>query len=314
MLQVTCEVRRPLATVGGGKPAVSPASQGDGRDFDSRHALQLHSSVRVSGIPRHRPELVAIVVQCYFDPVWVVKGRGCALELSIAEGPPRRPLGPQQPGQFTAVHGQADAAALRSQVVLVPEGALTFGRSRDRGPLEVVDDIAAGRYEASTAPGPQRGGGAGGAGAPVEAAERGLRQAKAVEQVDDVAGERGLFGGARERGVAEAGGPASSQERHDDPESVRRKHRRDVSIGMDVVREPMQQDDGGTHAYVVVANGEYRGFHTLHWRHRGENPYGHEPMKLWRAQFFNSCVDNSEPPGGPMMADRSQPRRITRNV
>jgi hypothetical protein len=57
------------------------------------------------------------------------------------------------------------------------------------------------------------------------------------------------------------------------------------------------EDDGGARAYVVVANGEDRGFRTLHWRHRGENTYGHEPMKLWRAQFFNSCVDNSEPPG-----------------
>jgi hypothetical protein len=56
----------------------------------------------------------------------------------------------------------------------------------------------------------------------------------------------------------------------------------------------MQQDDGGTRAYVVVANGEYRGFHTLHWRHRGESPYGHEPMKLRQAQIFNRSVDNSE--------------------
>src|SRR5260370_42395769 len=94
MLQVTWEVRRPLSTVGGGEHAMSPAIQGDGRDFDSRHALQLQCSVRVSGIPRHRPELVAIVVQRHFDPVWVVEGRGCALELTIAEGPTRRPLAP----------------------------------------------------------------------------------------------------------------------------------------------------------------------------------------------------------------------------
>jgi len=73
---------------------MSPAIQGDGRDFDSRQALQLQSPVRVSGIPRHRPKLVAIVVQRHFDPVWVVEGRGCAFELGIAEGPTRRPLAP----------------------------------------------------------------------------------------------------------------------------------------------------------------------------------------------------------------------------
>src|SRR6185503_15732523 len=99
---------------------------------------------------------------------------------------------PQYPGDVAPVLGEAGAAALGMEVVLVPEAMLLRGGDRLHRARDVLDVVAGAAHQAARPLGPQGRHDATGTAAPVVAHEDRARDFQRVHELQEVVTERGL--------------------------------------------------------------------------------------------------------------------------
>ena len=222
--------------------AVVGAVEGDRPDADRGLLGQAAFDLGVRRIARHQREPVPVRLDHDLDEVRIVESGGAALERGVVELPARRPQLPQQAGDAPAVPGQAGAAALAMEVVLVPEPQFVFGRLRLQRPGDVLDVVAVERKQPRATLRPQRRHDAGRAPAPVVAGQHRVRHRQCVHQGQQVRSQRRLLARAGCVVAQETRRPEAAQEGHDDAATGGREDRRHLRIGIDVVREAVHQE------------------------------------------------------------------------
>src|ERR1700739_2195557 len=99
---------------------------------------------------------MAVGLNRHCDEIRIVERGSAALERSVVERPVRGPDLPDVARQRVPVLRKADAAALRMEIILIPEAMLLRRRTRLRRAGDVLDIVAVDGNEAIHALGPQR--------------------------------------------------------------------------------------------------------------------------------------------------------------
>ena len=109
----------------------------DRGDVDPRLGRDLVLGVLVARVAGGQPVPMPVGVDDHVDEVRVGERHRGPAELLVGEGPTRRPLRPQGPGELDPVSRQTGPAAIAVKVVLVPQSALDrwFGRCQGVGDL-----------------------------------------------------------------------------------------------------------------------------------------------------------------------------------
>jgi len=160
---------------------------------------------------------------------------------------------------------EASPPTLAMKIVLVPKLMLDRGRLRLHGTGDELDVVAATGYQAADAFGPQRSDDAGGTASPVVACQRGSADLESIHQRQKIVAQHGLLSRARGVGRQEARGAVAAKVGCNDTTACLNQMRRDLVVGVNIVREPVQQHDGrailGTTLF--VGNAEYTRIHVL---------------------------------------------------
>src|SRR5574341_375356 len=127
------------------------------------------------------------------DEVRVVERGGGAVINRIIEAPVRRPKLPEEPAKLVAVLFQAGPATLTMEVVLVPQAKLVFWRLWLDRSGNVLNVVAAPRYQPACSLGPQGSDDAGHTASPIVAGEHTVLDLQRVHEREKVAGERRLL-------------------------------------------------------------------------------------------------------------------------
>ncbi len=225
----------------GRRDAVAFAVQHDCRHRDRRPFGKLALQHVIGGVARRVTEAMAVGVDDDVDEIRIVEGVRRAVIGGVVEVPVRRPQLPQQLAQFAPVGLQPGAAAFGVEIILVPEPVFLLRRRRHDRSGDVLDTVAVGQYEAAHALGPQRGGDAGGAPAPVETGKDRRGQRQRVHQLHEIAADRGLLAGARRVGFEKARLPIAAQIGHDHPVPGPDQRRRHLIESAGIVRKAVHQ-------------------------------------------------------------------------
>ena len=225
------------------RDAVGVAVQNDGRDRNGRLRRQGGFERFDCRIARRITVAMPVRMDCHVHEIRVVpRGRGLREGL-LGELPMRGPQAPQQAADLAPVCRQAGAAALQMEVVLIPLAQLLL-RCRRHGRIgNVLDVVAVAGDERAHALGPQRGGDARGAPAPVVADQHRLADVERIHQLPQVVAERGLLPGPRRVPAEKAGRPEAAQIGNDGAAAGADEPGNDVVIDARTVRPAMHQED-----------------------------------------------------------------------
>src|SRR5476651_2665074 len=122
--------------------AVGLAIEIDRRHADRGLGLDARLDVHERRIARRVTEAVTIGLDHNVDIVGIIEGGRGLVEGGIPEVPVGRPQLPQYFGDVAAIPGEAGAATLGVEIVLVPEAMLLRGGDRLHRALDVLDVVA----------------------------------------------------------------------------------------------------------------------------------------------------------------------------
>jgi hypothetical protein len=135
----------------------------------------------------------AVIVDDDLDMIWIVEGRGAAIEGGIIEAPLRRSQLPDELGKVVPVLVVAGTAALRRKIILVPSLELSLWRQWQLADFLVTDQITAHRDERLTALGPECRNDIGGPRSPIKTGKDWLLNPESIHQRGNIDGERRLL-------------------------------------------------------------------------------------------------------------------------
>src|SRR4030095_10149428 len=153
---------------------------------------------------------------------------------------------PDELREVVRVLGIAGLAAFRGKVKLVPPLQLGARRQRHLFGFRASDQVTTYRNHGVAALGQKSGDDVGCPRAPVKSREGRLLDLEGIHQGDRIDCDRRRFAVTRRGGRKKARGAVAAQIRNDHPIARRRQQRSNVDKTVDVVRPPVQQEDGGT--------------------------------------------------------------------
>src|SRR5918992_2545986 len=237
-------------------------------------------------------EAPAVVVDDDADVIRVVERRGAAIERRFIEVPLWRCDPPDQPRKLTPIGLVAGAAAFRREVELIPPLELGLGWERLLVGLTAADQVPAHGNERLAAFRPECRDDGRGPSAPVAARDDGLVDAQRVHQCHDVEGDHRRLTVSYGAGGEKARRAVAPDIRHDDAVTLGCQQRRDVDVGVNVVRPAVEQHDHGTidRAGFRIANVQGAGIDLLQRSERRVRPWRAGPGRGARLR-----VDGIEP-------------------
>ena len=145
---------------------------------------------------------------------------------------------------LASIRLEAGAPLLGVEVPLVPDALSGLRRHGPGGRHGVLDRVAGDQHRSPYAVGVQRRRNSGGSPAPVVTSQRKARHPQRVREIDHVLPQGRLFRHAWRGRVAEPCRTVAAQIRHQRPVACPDEPRHHLVVGADIVRKPVQQNDG----------------------------------------------------------------------